>query len=487
MAVMALMCAGLEAFGKEAIVGSGSGAGDTASSAVEWVDLGLPSGLLWASCNLGASKPEEYGDYYAWGETKPRIQDRSWDAYRHANGDKNRLTKYCNDAAHGNNGFTDRLLTLQSVDDAATQQLGNGARMPTWAEWQELWDNTDAIWTMQNGVNGYKFIGRNGKSIFLPAAGYPIGPWSKWAGTKGYYWSASLYEESHPSVAWLFEFDEDSVYDVALERIGVRSVRPVRSARSGNVQPTKTTTTTNSSSSKAPSQNYTSSYTNQTRSGTTTTHSSVSTKQTVPKWKRWPYYYISPVFGLSASYAERALHVSGGDLDQPIDVDYFVDEEAMRGFRIGIDIFPSESWDMGLFGIHTGLFYEMYFCSWDSVPSNDYYDRYFEGSLSVPLDLTFTIPFGKHSGLQLYGGLVADVTLFNQLYFSKDSFSEPNKNLFGTNYLKRFNLAYEYGVTLHLKGVMLHASLQTGLTRHPTFEGYATSVNKFTVGLSRVF
>ena len=251
--------------------------------------------------------------------------------------------------------------------------------------------------------------------------------------------------------------------------------------------PTKTSTTTSSSSSKAPSQNYTSSYTNQTRSGTTTTHSSVSTKQTAPKWKRWSYYYISPMFGLSASYAERALHVSGGDLDQPVEVDYFVDEEAMRGFRIGIDIFPSESWDMGLFGIHTGLFYEMYFCSWDSVPSNDYYDRYFEGSLSVPLDLTFTIPFGKHSGLQLYGGLVADVTLFNQLYFSGDSFSEPNKNLFGTNYLKRFNLAYEYGVTLHLKGVMLHASLQTGLTRHPTFEGYATSVNKFTVGLSRVF
>ena len=95
-----------------------------------YVDLGLPSGTLWAAYNVGAEAPEEYGDYFAWGETQPK-NDYSWATYKYSVGDKYHLTKYCNVAEFGNEGFVDNLFFLQPTDDAATVNWGGNWRTPT--------------------------------------------------------------------------------------------------------------------------------------------------------------------------------------------------------------------------------------------------------------------------------------------------------------------------------------------------------------------
>jgi len=202
----------------------------------EYVDLGLPSGTLWATCNVGANKPEEYGDYFAWGEIKQKtVYD--WNTYEYSSKVKQRkfkkvdlLTKYCNKSAYGYEGFTDELTVLQSADDPATTNWGNGWEMPSKEQWEELKENTKSTWTTRNGVKGRLFTANNGNSLFLPAAGY------RWvdvlldAGSYGDYWSSSLYT-GDPSGAWYFDFGSGG-YDVSS---GSRShgftVRPVRSAR----------------------------------------------------------------------------------------------------------------------------------------------------------------------------------------------------------------------------------------------------------------
>ncbi|MBR3945706.1 MAG: hypothetical protein IKJ56_01235 [Bacteroidales bacterium] len=157
----------------------------------DFVDLGLPSGTLWATCNVGANRPEEYGDYFAWGEITAK-DTYDWSTYRYCNGSNTTLTKYCYDANYGYNGFTDNLTTLQPSDDAATANWGNGWRMPTSTEMQELIDNCTFEWITQNGVNGRKFTGTNGNSIFMPAAGYHNASGIMHAGSRGNYGSASL-------------------------------------------------------------------------------------------------------------------------------------------------------------------------------------------------------------------------------------------------------------------------------------------------------
>ena len=173
----------------------------------DWVDLDLPSGLLWATRNVGATSPEEYGDYFAWGETQTKESYYNWSTYRYSNGDYDQLTKYCNNSAYGYNGFTDGLTTLQPGDDAATANYGG--RTPTQAEWQELIDNTTSQWTTINGVNGRCFTGSNGNSLFLPAAGSRWGSSLYDGGGFNYYWSSSLYTDD-PDGAWYFNFDSDS-------------------------------------------------------------------------------------------------------------------------------------------------------------------------------------------------------------------------------------------------------------------------------------
>ena len=207
--------------------GSTNNGGGTAS--VGWVDLGLPSGLLWASCNVGASAPEQYGYHFAWAETQPkRVYD--WSTYAYGN-DYNQLTKYCGKSALGLNGFTDNLTTLQPGDDAATASLGSVARTPTYDEWFELMDNTTAEWMPLNGVNGRKCTAANGNSIFLPDAGYRYGAELYDAGSHGYYWSASL-DSITPDGAWEFGFGSDVLNDQRMgrnDRCNGLSVRAVRS------------------------------------------------------------------------------------------------------------------------------------------------------------------------------------------------------------------------------------------------------------------
>jgi len=157
----------------------------------DWVDLGLPSGLLWATCNVGANTPEEYGDYFAWGETQPK-SFFSWSNYQHCNGLVNNLTKYCSNFYYGYNGFTDNLTILLPEDDAATANWGGCWRMPTDGDFVELYTNTIVTWTQRNGVKGRLFTAANGNTLFLPAAGYRSGYSSYFVGSEGRYWSSLL-------------------------------------------------------------------------------------------------------------------------------------------------------------------------------------------------------------------------------------------------------------------------------------------------------
>ena len=194
-----------------------------------YVDLGLPSGLLWATCNVGADNPEDYGDYFAWGETQPK-DTYNWSTYQYCNGSNSTLTKYCNNSDYGYNGFTDNLTTLLPEDDAATANWGSDWRMPTDDEWQELLDNTTVIWTTQNGVNGRLFTAANGNSLFLPAAGFRGSGGLYYAGSYGYYWSSSLNSDD-PDYAWGFSFRSDDYYVVDSSRGCGFTVRPVCSSR----------------------------------------------------------------------------------------------------------------------------------------------------------------------------------------------------------------------------------------------------------------
>ena len=185
----------------------------------EYVDLGLPSGTKWATCNVGATSPEEYGDYYAWGETTTK-ETYSWDTYKHGDGET--FSKY---------NATDGLTTLEAADDAAVANWGGSWRMPTDVEWTELRENCDWIWTVD--YNGTGIAGRivasktNGNSIFLPAAGFRIDDGLYLAGSYGGYWSSSL-GAGGPNSACRAYFDSDDVNrESDIRRFG-QSVRPVQ-------------------------------------------------------------------------------------------------------------------------------------------------------------------------------------------------------------------------------------------------------------------
>ena len=170
----------------------------------DYVDLGLRSGTLWATCNVGAETSEAYGDYFAWAETQSKT-NYNWSTYAYSNGDYNQLTKYCTQSDFGYNGFTDNLKSLQPSDDAATVNWGEGWRTPTYSEWVELVSRCDYTWTTQNGVNGFLFTARNGNSIFLPAAGIRLDTVYDNVGRGGRYWSSSL-SKSLPDMAKGFSF-----------------------------------------------------------------------------------------------------------------------------------------------------------------------------------------------------------------------------------------------------------------------------------------
>lgn len=216
----------------------------------EAVDLGLASGVKWASFNLGASKPEEYGDYYAWGETEPK-SDYSWATYKYANGAYDKLTKYCPkdetsywDVADKN---PDGEVELLPSDDVAHVKLGGKWRMPTLDDIKDLLalsTNTDYDWekwalakdangneikdAWGNAVRGIRITRKStGATLFLPAAGDCGGTSiGKDAGSWGYYWSSSLYTGS-PSSACNLGFGSDGSDWYYGSRCLGFSVRPV--------------------------------------------------------------------------------------------------------------------------------------------------------------------------------------------------------------------------------------------------------------------
>lgn len=149
----------------------------------EYVDLGLS--VKWATCNVGAENPEDYGSYYAWGETETK-SDYSWDTYT--------------DGEFIGDGKT----TLDAADDAATANWGGDWTMPTASDFDELKDKCTWTWTTENEVNGYRVIGTNGNSIFLPAAGGRKGSGLDGEGSYGYYWSSSLDESNSGSGRFLY-------------------------------------------------------------------------------------------------------------------------------------------------------------------------------------------------------------------------------------------------------------------------------------------
>lgn len=188
----------------------------------EYVDLGLS--VKWATCNVGASKPEESGGYYAWGETEEKDDYGWWDTYKWCEGDECSMTKYCIDSYYGK---IDNKMVLAPEDDVAHVKWGGTWRMPTKAEMQELLDKCEWQWTNRRGVYGYRVFGPNGNSIFLPAAGFRYCTDLYDTGYNGYYWSSSLYEGySNGAYYWCFTRDG---YEWAYfnNRYLGHSVRPV--------------------------------------------------------------------------------------------------------------------------------------------------------------------------------------------------------------------------------------------------------------------
>ena len=143
----------------------------------EFVDLGLPSGLLWATCNIGADSPEDIGDYYSWGETETK-STYAWSTYKWCRGSSNSITKY-----------NELNCELKSGDDVASVKWGGTWRMPTKKEMDELSYNCRWQATTQNGIKGILVVGKNNKSIFLPYSGWYSGKSTKNVGKSGGIWS----------------------------------------------------------------------------------------------------------------------------------------------------------------------------------------------------------------------------------------------------------------------------------------------------------
>lgn len=192
------------------------------------VDLGLPSGTLWADRNVGADSPEDYGDYFAWGETEPKetynLITYKWYFYS----DENKyFTKYCTDSFLG---IVDNNTVLDLEDDAAYKNMGKEWRMPTDEELGELNRECTWEWIIKNGINGYKVTGSNGNSIFLPAAGLRRNSDLAVVGITGVYWSSSLYDSDTPCAHDLFftSNEHNTTFYIRDEGRSVRAVAAVK-------------------------------------------------------------------------------------------------------------------------------------------------------------------------------------------------------------------------------------------------------------------
>lgn len=176
------------------------------------IDLGLPSGTKWACCNVGATKPEGNGKYFAWGETEQKKM-YSWKTYIHCDGTK----KSCHDIGSNICG---------TEYDVARITWGDSWRMPSYEQIRELLDKCSYQWTGINGIKGAKFTGPNGECIFLPAVGYRADSEIFNRGDNGFYWSGTQCPNENRS-AYFFTISSYKPYLVSNFRDGGYSVRPV--------------------------------------------------------------------------------------------------------------------------------------------------------------------------------------------------------------------------------------------------------------------
>ena len=191
-----------------------------------YVDLGLPSGTKWATMNVGATKPEEYGLYFAWGETEGYANASTkafvWSDYKWTEDKGSTMSKY---------NATDGKTVLDLEDDAARANWGGNWHMPTKTQFEELLNtnNCTNTWTTVNGVNGRLFTSvSNGNTLFIPAAGRARNGSMDGVGSYGYVWSSSLYSSEVKRGRSLY-FGSDDVYADALIRCFGYSVRGVAS------------------------------------------------------------------------------------------------------------------------------------------------------------------------------------------------------------------------------------------------------------------
>ncbi len=191
----------------------------------DYVDLGLPSGTLWATCNMDADSPEQGGGVYAWGEIELK-EEYTWDTYKWANGkptkDAHNLTKYCDRGAYGS---LDGKMTLEAADDVANVKWGGSWHIPTDMEFQELVDNCIVEWTRMNGIRGYRFTGSTGKNIFIPVGDSRSG--TSVSQNSFEYWTSSLRPDAHGTNANNIErFDGELSISGSLRYHG-QTIRPV--------------------------------------------------------------------------------------------------------------------------------------------------------------------------------------------------------------------------------------------------------------------
>ena len=205
----------------------------------EYVDLGLPSRLKWATFNIGATSETESGVYFQWGETsgisgslvgKYSDENYSWGSYTHCNGSSTTLKKYNNKNSYGT---VDNIMTLETVDDAATQIMGADWRMPTKAEFKELINNTDNEWVTNHngtGIKGRKFTSRSdtSKYIFIPATGSGGNGYVNHVDDCSYVWSSSLYDSYPDKSLYLLSDSYDAFASSDTDRYRGHSVRGVR-------------------------------------------------------------------------------------------------------------------------------------------------------------------------------------------------------------------------------------------------------------------
>lgn len=185
----------------------------------EFVDLGLPSGTLWATQNMGASAPEQTGDYYAWGELEPK-EIYTWATYTLCGGTSRTLSRYCGNADYGT---VDNKVQLALEDDAANQQWGGLWRMPTKAQAQEL--KSQCKWVLDSARGCYLLTGPNGNTLFMPLTGYKEGSNVYGKASAGYFWSSTL-GNGYPYNAFCLVF-EQSAFDKNVLRHCGRTIRPV--------------------------------------------------------------------------------------------------------------------------------------------------------------------------------------------------------------------------------------------------------------------